>query len=85
MLPNTPIKAAVPVVDRLRRGLAEMPIDLGPHGMLRMTASFGIAELCADKPVADSIGKADLAMYEAKRAGRNQVRVWGEQSAAPPS
>jgi diguanylate cyclase (GGDEF)-like protein len=85
MLPNTPIKAAVPVVDRLRRGLAEMPIDLGSHGHIRMTASFGIAELCADKPVTDSIGKADLAMYEAKRAGRNQVRVWSEQSAAHSS
>jgi PleD family two-component response regulator len=47
-----------------------------------MTASFGIAELCADRPVTDSIGKADLAMYDAKRAGRNQVRVWGEQNFA---
>jgi diguanylate cyclase (GGDEF)-like protein len=83
MLPNTPLKAAVPVVDRLRRGLAEMPIDLGPHGQIQMTASFGIAELCADRPVTDSIGKADLAMYEAKRAGRNQVRVWGEPQPGP--
>ncbi len=48
-----------------------------------MTASFGIAELCADRPVTDSIGKADLAMYEAKRAGRNQVRVWGEPQPGP--
>lgn len=78
MLPNTPVHAAVPVIDRLRRGLGEMPIDLGEQGEVKMTASFGIAELAPDKSVIDSVGKADLAMYEAKRAGRNQVRVWGE-------
>jgi diguanylate cyclase (GGDEF)-like protein len=79
MLPNTPVASAVPVIDRLRRGLAEMPIDLGDHGQVRMTASFGIAELAPDAAVMDSIGKADLAMYSAKRGGRNQVRVWAER------
>jgi PleD family two-component response regulator len=41
-----------------------------------MTASFGIAPLAPDGSVRDSIEHADAAMYAAKEAGRNQVRVW---------
>jgi len=82
MLPNTSPQSAFPVIDRLRRGLAELPIDIGEDRDIRITASFGLAALESDRPVADSIGKADAAMYEAKRAGRNLVRLWTENSDA---
>ncbi len=76
VLPDTRPDAARPVVERLRKGLAGLEIQIpdGPH--LHMTASFGIAPLMPDLSVGDSIEHADAAMYEAKEAGRNQVRVW---------
>jgi diguanylate cyclase (GGDEF)-like protein len=75
VLPDTRPDAARPVVERLRKGLAGLEIQIpgGPH--LRMTASFGIAPLAPDHSVRDSIEHADAAMYAAKEAGRNQVRV----------
>ena len=42
MLPNTTPEQAVPIVDRLRRGLADLRVPIGDK-TLRITASFGIA------------------------------------------
>jgi len=75
MLPNTTPEQAVPIVDRLRRGLAALEIPVGDKA-LQVTASFGIAPLTADQPIAVSIERADRAMYRAKRAGRNRVEAW---------
>ena len=76
MLPNTAPQQAVPIIDRLRRGLGELYIRLGTGEKITVTASFGIALLSPDQPIAVSLERADQAMYAAKRAGRNQVRVW---------
>ncbi|MBV5337428.1 MAG: diguanylate cyclase, partial [Deltaproteobacteria bacterium] len=46
--------------------------DLEPSG-LRVTASFGLAQLQLGETYETLLGRADGAMYEAKRAGRNQV------------
>jgi diguanylate cyclase (GGDEF)-like protein len=78
MLPDTDVNEALPVVDRLRQGLARLPIDIGGGTIIHTTASFGIAPLLADEPVEDSIDHADQAMYQAKSAGRNRVRIWQE-------
>lgn len=77
MLPNTEPEQAVPIVDRLRRGLADLRVPIGDK-VLRTTASFGIAPLLADQPIGVSIDRADRAMYVAKRAGRDRVHVWSE-------
>jgi diguanylate cyclase len=77
MLPNTEPQQAVPIVDRLRRGLADLRVAIGDTA-LRITASFGIAPLLADQPISVSIERADRAMYVAKRAGRDRVHVWSE-------
>lgn len=41
----------------------------------RVTASFGIAEVMPGMTVPEAIAAADVALYEAKRAGRNRVRI----------
>ena len=46
--------------------------DLEPSG-LHVTASFGLAQLQTGETYESLFGRADAAMYEAKRAGRNQV------------
>lgn len=59
---------------------AELGIDR------QITASFGVASLWpADKTIHDAIARADAALYAAKRAGRNQVMLEGEQPYEDPS
>src|SRR5262249_50169943 len=46
------------------------------EGPLHVTASFGIAALDrSTREVEEMLRKADAALYEAKRAGRNQCRM----------
>jgi diguanylate cyclase (GGDEF)-like protein len=42
---------------------------------LRLTASFGVAERALGESSADLIARADAALYDAKRNGRNSVRL----------
>ncbi|MBL8668445.1 MAG: diguanylate cyclase [Rhodospirillales bacterium] len=79
VLPNAGPEQALPIVDRLRRGIAALKVPFGSE-VLRVTASFGIAPLLPGEPVAASIERADFAMYAAKRDGRNRLHVWSENS-----
>jgi diguanylate cyclase (GGDEF)-like protein len=45
---------------------------------IQLTVSIGVAAWDRDLDPADLIRRADEAMYEAKRAGRNQVKAWKE-------
>ena len=49
--------------------IAEVPF--GAHG--RLTVSIGVAEIRDDDDLASWLGRADQALYRAKRAGRNAV------------
>lgn len=73
--PDTPVTGALGLAEQLRERLARQEFV----GVGRRTASFGVAEARVGETAASLIGRADAAMYEAKRAGRNRVR-----EAAPP-
>jgi diguanylate cyclase (GGDEF)-like protein len=62
------------LAERLRDAIAQEPLTLADGHILRVTASFGVAS--ANGPQAaldDLLHAADLALYRAKRAGRNCV------------
>jgi len=62
------------LAERLRKAIASEPLQLADGHILRVTASFGVA--CASGPRAaldDLLHAADLALYRAKRKGRNCV------------
>jgi diguanylate cyclase (GGDEF)-like protein len=55
-------------VEKIREAIE----DLEPSG-LRVTASFGVAQLRPGEGYESLLGRADAALYDAKREGRNQV------------
>jgi diguanylate cyclase (GGDEF)-like protein/PAS domain S-box-containing protein len=76
ILPGATSDESRVVAERLRRHLAKMPIP-GPEGRFHLTASIGIAG--ADHSIdtlEKAIHRADLALYRAKREGRNRVIVY---------
>jgi diguanylate cyclase (GGDEF)-like protein len=73
LLPDATPPELLPMVDRLRQGLAALAIILPEGDVIRMTASFGLARLSPDRSVHASLAEADRAMYRAKRGGRNRV------------
>lgn len=83
LLPNTVPERAKPLLDRLRRGLAKHPIPVNGK-TITISASFGVAALSADRSVKATIERADQALYAAKDAGRNRVRVWEDSAEGPP-
>ncbi|NIJ43053.1 diguanylate cyclase (GGDEF)-like protein [Parvibaculum indicum] len=74
--PHTDIESAHTLIERIRSGLEQLAIENNGDAPLHITASFGMTMLDPDLPVVDSIDRADIATYAAKRAGRNRTMVW---------
>lgn len=73
LLPAAEAAEAIEVADRLRAAIAEHVILAG--GRLQVTASIGVAVHSGDDATG-VLSDADVAMYEAKEAGRNRVAVY---------
>ncbi len=73
LLPGHDLAKALRIAEELCNLVAATPIlDDGPP--LRVTVSIGVGEIRADAEV--TLAEADLALYEAKNAGRGRVRVF---------
>jgi len=82
VLPETDEGAAV-LGDRLREAIEAEPITTC-EGEIVVTISVGVTIMDdADHDLAAILNRADSALYEAKRAGRNCVRVVPESAAEP--
>jgi two-component system, cell cycle response regulator len=75
VLPEQSLGEAVQAMDRVRREVEGLAIPAGQDGKV-VTVSIGVAELTTrDDSIATWLGRADRALYAAKRNGRNQVDV----------
>jgi diguanylate cyclase len=75
-MPYTELSGGSDRIKELSEGLAALDIEIGEKEPVRITASFGLALLDPELPVGASIDRADKALYAAKAAGRNCVRIW---------
>jgi len=74
VLPESQAAEASQLASRLGRVIRGRPIDVdGLH--LTVTASFGVAQLQGEESMESMLERADAALYEAKAAGRDCVRV----------
>lgn len=86
LMQHTELAVCHGLVERLCEGLASLSIDFDDQEPIHITASFGVTLLDPDVPVETSIDRADKAMYAAKAAGRNCVRIWDTaMQAVPPA
>jgi len=74
LLPEVDRPLAEEIAERIRAGLEAQPVEYkGRH--VRVTSSIGVATYPDDGLDPDSLlAKADAALYEAKRSGRNRIR-----------
>ncbi len=75
VLPQTPTAGLLQAAQKIQEAVAVTPLQVGTQ-QLRLTVSVGGAVRHRDESPQSLIQRADQAMYEAKRAGRNTVRAW---------
>ncbi len=74
LLPGAAKDDGVRVAERLAARLRECRIEIADK-RLSVTASFGVAEVSDPDHIDEAIAQADAALYKAKQAGRDTVRV----------
>ncbi len=82
LLPQTSESAAMACAERMRSALSEAPMAAGSAN-ITVTATFGVATARLRESLDAVVGRADKALYEGKRLGRN--RVVASQPTAPPA
>ncbi len=82
LLPSVEGNQAEVLADRVLRAIGQIPFRFEGHN-LRLTTSLGIAYYPGHAADADDlVARADLAMYQAKDAGKNTWRVYRADNAA---
>ncbi|MDB4971251.1 MAG: response regulator receiver modulated diguanylate cyclase [Myxococcales bacterium] len=81
LLPDTPAAGGAVSGERLRAAVAAMGEREGLPAGIRITASIGVASVDGSDDGAQLLLRADAALYDAKRGGRNRV-VLAKRAAA---
>jgi diguanylate cyclase (GGDEF)-like protein len=81
LLPETEPESAMPRIETVRLAIEKTSLEAPEaDSRLNITMSFGLAGINKEKPTAyEIIHCADLAMYAAKYAGRNQIRIYSSE------
>jgi diguanylate cyclase (GGDEF)-like protein len=83
LLPNTNIDGAVLIAKKLKEAIENIEIKIPNIDIIKFTVSIGISQCDCSKNaevIDDLVHKADEALYEAKRAGRNKIVIYSTQT-----
>ena len=85
VLDGTEEQSALRIADGARRAIADRRVSVGDRRRSSVTVSMGVTlRRRADRSPLSMIERADAALYEAKEAGRNIVRLAGRSDGKPP-
>jgi diguanylate cyclase (GGDEF)-like protein len=73
LLPETNLEGAQAVAESVRRSIEGLEVSGGQGRQLRVTASFGVVAHRPGQTEAEVFAAADMALYRAKREGKNRV------------
>jgi two-component system cell cycle response regulator len=74
VMPDSSDEVGIKVAERLRATIATNPVQVeGPVGPIPVTVSVGVAVAAPNETGADTLRRADEALYLAKNMGRNRV------------
>lgn len=85
LLPGTSLKAGIQVAEILRHAIETKDItDKASHQKLgSITMSIGVAKYRETEDIGAFVERAEAALHEAKKGGRNRVRVAVENKGSP--
>ncbi|TJY58793.1 diguanylate cyclase [Sinimarinibacterium sp. CAU 1509] len=79
VLPRANKQPATEMAQRLRRAIGEIRVPTSGGREIGVTVSIGVAAMRpTTRDFAELLRQADVALYQAKREGRNRVQVWFE-------
>jgi diguanylate cyclase (GGDEF)-like protein/PAS domain S-box-containing protein len=74
VLPDTSAEMAVRIAERLRLAIEALSTEVDGQ-VIRVTASFGVAQRAAQESQLEVLERADAALYASKKEGRNRVTM----------
>ena len=74
LLPDSSLQAAHAAAERIRAAIEAHPLAIDGTP-ITITLSFGVAQLHGSHDLQDATARADKALYDSKRAGRNRVSL----------
>lgn len=87
LAPATDAAGGAVLAERVRSGIERLSITLAGRSLQPVTASIGLACLAtgeSDAGIDELLARADAALYQAKRAGRNRVVAAGPATCGAP-
>ncbi|CAA7620640.1 Diguanylate cyclase [Candidatus Terasakiella magnetica] len=75
-LPAATSEAGFQVLERMRMAVEALELTTHKGNVIRITVTFGLADLTADLSVEESLERADNALYDGKRLGKNRVMLY---------
>jgi diguanylate cyclase (GGDEF)-like protein len=73
-LPNTSQENAIELLSRIQQDMSKLAAS--PSSDFSVTISFGLTSLDEKSTVDKLLNQADIALYQAKNAGRNRIEVY---------
>ena len=75
ILHNTDKNTAFDIAERIRSGFEKTPFNPVGDKIIHVTISIGVAQLLPDDNPEQLLVRADQALYEAKKSGRNRICI----------